>query len=140
MLIDDGFLSSFRATDKKKENEMMDLNGSKVGDKFNCDNGHRPELVFILGDNYCCELNGELFLYKANGQLVQHVSENGEHLVSKHEPVILMHGKNYQFTIGDLDPCLGWYNSNRKSFMNCGGKVCGETEATNIVRLEKANG
>ena len=86
MLIDDGFLSEFRITDKKEENEMMDLNGSKVGDKFNCDNGHRPELVFILGDNYCLSLNGELFLYKADGKLIQHVSENGEHLVSKHEP------------------------------------------------------
>ena len=140
MLIDDGFLSEFRITDKKEENEMMDLNGSKVGDKFNCENGHRPTIVFISGDNYCCELNGELFLYEADGKLTQHVSENGEHLVSKHEPVILLHGINYQFTIGDFTDCMGWYDANRKSFMNCGNKVCGAIEATNIVKLEESIG
>ena len=119
---------------------MINLSDAKIGDKFNCDNGHRPTVVFISGDNYCCELNGELFLYEADGKLIQHVSENGEHLVSKHEPVILLHGKNYLFTVGALAGCLGWYSSNRKSFINCGNKVCGAIEATNIVMLDKVNG
>ena len=31
--------------------------------------------------------------------------------------------------------CLGVYIDHRKSFMNCGDKVCGLTEAKDIVKL-----
>jgi len=48
--------------------------------------------------------------------------------------VNLINGRSYQFTLMGFD-ALGFYREDRKSFFSSGNKVCGETEASNIILL-----
>jgi len=126
----------------KKEMMMIDLNNAVVGDEFETKDNQPCVVVARTDYNVCFELlDGADLLFTTGEDGVPELARYKNLAIkSKHEPVILEHGQNYEFTIGKMVNCLGWYDSNRKSFMNCDNKVCGACEATHIVRLDKASG
>jgi len=119
----------------KKETKMIDLSNAKVGDEFVSSQNNIYELALISKDKNDYALTG-----KGSIQLVDHMGRSLEadsefSIVANHEPISLQDFGIYKFTIGGLINCVGTYIDHRKSFMNCGNKVCGASEAKDIVKL-----
>ena len=116
---------------------MIDLSTAKVEDEFVDNDSNVFELKHLNKhlDRFCfeCNTDGGLIVTTSNGINMQ----LGPSIVAKHEPVKLQDGEMYQFSVGGLINCLGMYFDHRKSFVNCGNKVCGATEAKDIVKLVK---